>query len=359
MRVCIIGCGLSALTLAKALVNQNIFVDIISLNKNYNINKSRTIGISKSNYEYFNKNIININKVVWKINKIEIFTDNSKNEKILNFENNKDQLFSIVKNFDIYNILNKSLSTNKFCQKIKFKKNLKFNKYNLIINTDHRSYFTKKFFNKKISKSYDSSACTTIINHEKIKNNIAVQIFTKRGPLAFLPISNNKTSIVYSIKNLDDQDKENFEKIIHHYNFKYKIKAINKIEYFDLKSFNLRTYYHHNILAFGDLLHKIHPLAGQGFNMTIRDINTLINLIKSKIDLGLPLDSSINYQFEKKLKHKNILFSDGIDFIYEFFNFERKLNNNVLSKSVKLLGKNPSLKKMFTEIADRGVLKAY
>ena len=37
-----------------------------------------------------------------------------------------------------------------------------------------------------------------------------------------------------------------------------------------------------NILAFGDLLHKIHPLAGQGFNMTIRDMTNLIKIIKIK-----------------------------------------------------------------------------
>ena len=49
MRVCILGSGLTALTLAKALVNQNIFVDLISSNKNHKINHSRTIGISKSN----------------------------------------------------------------------------------------------------------------------------------------------------------------------------------------------------------------------------------------------------------------------------------------------------------------------
>ena len=47
MRVCILGSGLTALTLAKALVNQNIFVDLISSNKNHKINHSRTIGISK------------------------------------------------------------------------------------------------------------------------------------------------------------------------------------------------------------------------------------------------------------------------------------------------------------------------
>ena len=54
MRVCILGSGLTALTLAKALVNQNIFVDLISSNKNHKINHSRTIGISKSNLDYFN-----------------------------------------------------------------------------------------------------------------------------------------------------------------------------------------------------------------------------------------------------------------------------------------------------------------
>ena len=52
-------------------------------------------------------------------------------------------------------------------------------------------------------KKYNSFAYTTIIEHKKsLNNNTAVQIFTKRGPLAFLPISNNKTSVVYSIKGL-------------------------------------------------------------------------------------------------------------------------------------------------------------
>ena len=117
----------------------------------------------------------------------------------------------------------------------------------------------------------------------------------------------------------------------------------------------MRSYYHENILAFGDLLHKIHPLAGQGFNMTIRDINILINIIKEKLDLGLPLDSSINDQFEKKLRHKNYIFLNSIDFIHEFFNFERKLDNTILSKFVKFLGKNNFLNKKFTQIADKGI----
>ena len=87
MKVCILGSGLSALTLAKALVNQNIFVFLVSSNENLKINRSRTIGISKSNFDYFNRDIVNIDKIIWKLKKIEIYNDKNKTEKILNFEN--------------------------------------------------------------------------------------------------------------------------------------------------------------------------------------------------------------------------------------------------------------------------------
>ena len=356
MKVCILGSGLTALTLAKALVNQNIFVDMVSDVLNYKINQSRTIGISKSNFEYLNNNVTNIKKIAWKLKKIEIYSDNLKKEKILNFENNSDHLFSIVKNYQLYEILNKNLSINKFYKKIKMKKNIaNLKKYNLIINTNYLNYFTKKFFNKKIIKTYNSLAYTTVINHENISNDVAFQIFTKTGPLAFLPISKNKTSIVYSIHNSKNNIKENINQLIKKYNFKYKIKKINKIENFDLISCTLRNYYYKNILAFGDLLHRIHPLAGQGFNMTIRDTNMLVNIIKKKIDLGLPIDSSVNIEFEKELRHKNYIFSNGIDLIHEFFNLERRFDNKILSRTVKLFGKNPYINKLFVQIADKGI----
>ena len=152
------------------------------------------------------------------------------------------------------------------------------------------------------------------------------------------------------------QKEENIKKLIIDKNFRYKIIAMNEINNFKLKSLNLRSYYHNNILAFGDLLHKVHPLAGQGFNMIIRDIKILLEIIKKKLDIGLSLDSSVNYEFQKKLRHKNFIFSNGVDLIHEFFNFERKMKNNFLIKSVKLIGNYPSINKMFTKIADRGVL---
>ena len=354
MRVCILGAGLTSLTLAKALVNQNIYVDLYEPKKINLPDKSRTIGISKSNIEFFNDSIINVDKIAWKLKKIEIFSDNLKKEKLINFENNDNELFSILRNQNLFESLKKSLSKDKYFKRFNFLKNLNYsNNYSLVINTDLNGPIVKKYFSRKILKKYNSFAYTTIIQHEKIDNDTAVQIFTKLGPLAFLPISEKATSVVYSFYN---KKKENISDLIKKYNHKYKILKIEKINYFELKSLSLRSYYYNNILAFGDLLHKIHPLAGQGFNMTIRDIKILLEIISSKHNLGLDLDSSVNYEFEKKLKHKNFIFSNGIDLVHEFFNLERKTNSSFLSKSVQLLNKNPKVNKLFTKIADRGTL---
>ena len=357
MRVGIKGYGLSSLTLAKALINENIYVDVFVHKKKNVLNTSRTIGISKSNVEFFNNNILKIDKIIWKLKNIEIFSENLKNEKLLHFRTKNDQLFSILRNYQLYEILEKKLSKNKYFKKknLKIHFNLKKN-YDILINTDYNNLFTKKYFNKKIIKQYNSFAYTTVIEHKKILNNTAIQIFTKHGPLAFLPISENETSIVYSLLDRHKLEKPNIEKLINSYNSKYKILNFQKIHVFELKSLNLRSYYQDNILAFGDLLHRIHPLAGQGFNMTIRDIRVLLDIIKRKNSLGLPMDSSINKEFEESLRHKNLIFSNGIDLIYEFFNVERKFKNSFLSKSLESIGKISYLNKMFKKIADKGII---
>ena len=356
MNVCIIGNGLSSLTLAKALVNQNIHVTLISQNTPKKIDQSRTLGISKNNVEYFKKDIINIDELLWKIKKIEIYTDNLKNEKILNFENNNKEIFSILKNSDLYEFLDKQLKKNKLFKKKLFKKTnfSLIEKFDIIINCNYFQEFTQKYFSKKIIKKYKSSAYTTLIKHKKIYNKIATQIFTKIGPLAFLPISDTETSIVYSVNNSSIKE-NNILELIKKYNVKYQITKINKIYCSKLNSLNLRSYYFKNILAFGDLLHRIHPLAGQGFNMTIRDIKIFVNIIKNRLDLGLPLDHSVNEEFEKKVKHKNFIFSNGIDLIHDFFLMEEKTNNNILSKSVQFLGKNSSINKSLIRMADEGI----
>jgi|TARA_B110000027_G_scaffold128420_1_gene148789 2-octaprenyl-6-methoxyphenol hydroxylase len=363
MNICIIGSGLTSLSLAKNLINKNINVHLYYKNKFENSSSSRTIGISKNNLEFYKKEILDIpKKFIWEIKRIEIYSEKLEKKNLLRFGNDKDKLFYMIKNDNLNALLIKKIANNKFFKKSIIKKNyfyldlLKKNKYDLIINCDSNNFLSQKFFTKKIYKDYDNLAYTTILKHKNLKNNIATQIFTKNGPIAFLPISSSETSIVCSLdtKNRKYKDSEVLD-LISKNNQKYQIQKILKLSSFKLNSSNLRDYYHENILAFGDLLHRIHPLAGQGFNMTIRDIKIFSEIIQNKIDLGIQLDSSILDDFEKKTKNKNFLFSNSIDFIYEVFNFDKKIKNNSFNKILKIIGRNKNLTNYLIKFADRGL----
>ncbi len=357
MKICIIGNGLVGLSLAKALVNKNIAVDVFYTKKHIKYDQTRTLGISKSNLEYFNKNILNIKKILWEIKNIRVNSENFNNKEILNFSNNNSQLFSILQNHKLYDLLHHKLNKHRlfnFKKNLDLKKLLKLN-YKLIINCDFNHDLTKKFFSKKFEKKYNSFAYITTLDHKKIiQNNTAVQIFTNNGPLAFLPISNIKTSIVYSFRSKTSEDKFDFYKLIKKFNPKYQIIKMNGISKFELRSSNLRRYYKDNILAFGDLLHKIHPLAGQGFNMSVRDIKELISLIDDKVNLGLDIDNTVCIDFQNRTKDKNYLFSKGIDWIYEFFNLDSKIKNDVFSRYINFISKNKLINGFLKKIADTG-----
>ena len=291
---------------------------------------------------------------------IEIFND-TKN-KILNFGNLNTTLFYMFKYDDIFKTIKNKVIKNRAI-KITFKSKTFqlsdkiLNTYNLIIDTKINNNFSRKYFYKNIKKDYFSTAYVNIIKHDKIKNNIARQFFTNIGPLAFLPLSQNLTSIVYSItynknKKIDDQ---NIISKINNYNLLYKKTLFSKFDKSKLNLNLLKKYYFKNVLAFGDKLHTIHPLAGQGFNMSIRDIKILNNIINNKINLGLPLDTYVLDEFQKSAKYKNIIFATSIDFIYEFFSFEKKIPKIFTDKFFSFLDNNKKISKYFSDIANKGI----
>ena len=221
--------------------------------------------------------------------------------------------------------------------------------FNYLNNKKKRNQLLLKKNNSNYTIEGESFDATKLINKIMDSSDESVSLFSNLNSKINIKI---KKTFINSSKIQKD---ENIKKLIELYGLKYKIIRINKIEVFELQSLNLRKYYHKNILAFGDLLHKIHPLAGQGFNMTLRDIKIFLDIIKSRIDLGLQIDSSINQDFENKLKYKNLIFSSGVDIIHEFFNMERKVTNDILSKSIQFLGKNPLMNRIFSKIADKGI----
>jgi len=361
MRICLIGKNLTNIVLARILANKKLTVDIIyNLENKKNFN-SRTIGISKSNFDFLLNYEKKIKVFSWPVKKIRIFNEKQKSKELFEFFDENKENFFLVKYNKIYDHFERSLNNfnNVNLKKISKKINEKYlfedDKYNLIINSDANSYITKKYFNKKIEKNYYSSAYTCIINHQKVINDIAIQIFTKYGPIAFLPLSNNKTSIVFSFLNKYEKDNKEIINLINKFNIKYKITSFGELEKSNLKFSMLRNYCYKNILSFGDLIHRIHPLVGQGFNMTIRDIKILSFLIDERIKLGLELDSSILYDFQNKTKHFNYIFGSSVNLIHDFFKLDNKFNNSLSTSIFAILRKNKFLNKYANYFADNGI----
>ncbi len=353
MNICLLGNNLTNLVLANILLKKKINVDIISKAKlSLLTNTVRTIAISNENYKFLKENIEGISNLGWPTEKIKIYSDKNKSSELFEFKNNNQKNFYLIKYSALYNLMKK----NKFLKFIKLKNYnldvIRKRNYDLIINSEQNNPITKKYFQKKIEKNYKSLAHTAIIDHKKIENKIATQIFTKKGPIAFLPLSNNQTSIVFSNNSTKLMDKLSLLQIINKYNHQYKITKISEVESVGIKFLALRDYVFKNILSFGDLIHKVHPLAGQGFNMTVRDIKSLSNILDENIKLGINDGEIIAQKFQEKNKHLNFIYGLGIDTINTFFNLDSKLKNNLSEPIFKLLKGNKLLNKYATFLSN-------
>ena len=96
MNICLIGSGVTNLILAKILADKRINVSLLlDSKKTYKLN-SRTIGISKNNFDFINDKITNIKKICWPINFINIYNEINQQEELLNFGQFEKELFSLL-----------------------------------------------------------------------------------------------------------------------------------------------------------------------------------------------------------------------------------------------------------------------
>ena len=137
----------------------------------------------------------------------------------------------------------------------------------------------------------------------------------------------------------------------------FKLRKFSSIEIFNLNFQTSKNYYSSRILNFGDALHKIHPLAGQGFNMCIRDIIVLKKIINEKNKLGLDIgDGSALIEFSNKMKSKNFIYSSGIEIINGLFSIKKTPIITVRDIAVQNINKSKLLKKFFLNFADKGLI---
>ena len=385
-KICIVGGGLTGLVTAIVLSRLNIKIDFITGNYNNNtIIPNRTTAISQNNYDFLKKlKIFKFSKKeFWPCPRMKLYTkgDKEKFTEIFEIIKDKKQILYMINNSIIIKHMIRNIKKNKL---IKFKsqkkisgiftscllKSVKFenkdnSKYNLIIIcTGNHSDLPKIIFdNQFFGYSYKEVSITAVLRHSSHKNNIARQIFLDNEILALLPISNTKTSIVWTVKkNIMNKykNKKNFllQNKIKSYtkHFYKKVKFISNIEFKDLNLLIRKIYYRDRVLLFGDALHEVHPLAGQGFNMVLRDLAILEKTLKDKIGLGLDIGSSdILSEFSNETKSRNFVYAMGIDFLKNSFSFQNQSFKKFRNKVITSLNKSNFVKDVFFNLADKGL----
>ena len=323
----VVGAGLIGSLAALALHQNNFKVLVIDKQKDIIIDK-RTLAVNANSMDFLN------NLGIWAslkskpqpINKI-IIKDYINNSPII-FENTAETMGKVIFNSELLEIARKRL------------KNLKIIKTNVNINLDtllpnkitfinNSKYYFKKIVlsmgKKNISENghknvkFDQGHMSFVgfFNHKKKHKNYAYEIFNSDGPLAVLPApsnSENKSTFIYSTKNniTSSQIKLSIKK-----NFMQSHGQI----YFDKLIYKFPITPHltkenKNYIYIGDSLKSIHPVAGQGWNLGIKDIQKLIFLSKN-YSLEDNFLNSIYYSnriFESTLY---LSFTSLLNFLYE------------------------------------------
>ena len=359
-RICIVGDGLAGLMSALALNNLPSLEVHLIFQKNKFKKDRRTTAISASNYEFFQEVLSKLDKkLFWPSKKINLFYE-SNDQKInfLNFNEDKKNLMYIFENDKIKEILNKEIK----------KKKIKIIKKSINQLSDLDGYDLKvlclgrnsKIYqnvikSRSIKKDYKEIALTGYAKHN-LKEVITSQFFLKEGPLAILPFSRTDFSFVWSVKNRFI--KKNISSTI-----KSKISEILKVKDIDITNIqsypltlNLkRTYYKNDTLILGEGLHTIHPVAGQGFNLVMRDIKKLKEVLKYYTGLGMSIKSSPALDdFSNQRKSENIITGIGIDLTHNFFK-QNKLLDPLKNVILKIFTKNNTLKKISKFISNQGL----
>ena len=359
-RICIVGDGLSGLMTALALNKlEGLEVHLIS-KKNKLLKDRRTTAISASNYEFFNKVINKLDKkLFWPSKNINLYYETKdQNINFLNFNEDGKNLMYIFENDKIKETLIKEIKKNKIKTLQKNINELKdLDGYDLKILCLGRASKTYQSVVDKRSliKDYKEIAITGYVKHN-LKNLNTSQYFLKEGPLAILPFSKNNFSFVWSI------DKEFLKKDINSVvrSKICKVLKTNKIQFSNQQSYPLmlnlkRTYYKNDILILGEGLHTVHPVAGQGFNLVLRDINKLQKIFKYYTELGMSLKStSALEEFTSNRKSENIITGVGIDLTHNFFK-QNKLLDPFKVSILKNISKNNTLKKISKFISNQGL----
>jgi 2-octaprenyl-6-methoxyphenol hydroxylase len=356
--ITILGAGISGMITALALAARNIKSSIIekgNLSEEELSLDMRTTALSKSSQEILHS------YGIWQY--LEAFTtpildiyviDSHKSKSILHFPASlvkEEAMGFMIKNEDLRKGLYKAvketklidlktsmeyekIDSNEFSNIIYLKDGLKIESELIIVCDGKFSRAKKQLFLNQIDKDYNQKAIIFNIKHYKNHCNFAIEHFLPAGPIAILPLKGgHESSIVWSqtsdlaevLLKLPKPDfKEQVQLILGDSLGEFEI--ITPINTFPLTANLVDKYYNNNVIVLADAAHTIHPLAGQGLNLGIKDISALIPIIEQCRSTGLPFLSIYLEGYHKARKMDNL----QMFFITDFLNYIFSNNSTIL-----------------------------
>jgi len=147
------------------------------------------------------------------------------------------------------------------------------------------------------NKDYKQTAIISNVTPSKPHNNIAYERFTAQGPIAILPMTDNRCSLVLTVEKEHEEEilALNDKDFLHYLEQRFGFRCggfvkTSKRHAYPLTLMQINEHYKSRAVIIGNAAHTLHPIAGQGFNLGIRDVSVLADVIanacKKGVDIG-------------------------------------------------------------------------
>jgi 2-octaprenyl-6-methoxyphenol hydroxylase len=170
---------------------------------------------------------------------------------------------------------------------------------------------------------YGQSAVITNITPERPHQNRAYERFTDSGPLALLPMSDNRCSVVWTVRGERAEQvlamsDEVFLRALHA-RFGGRLGSFLRVgarRAYPLRLVRAREHVRPRLALIGNAAHTLHPVAGQGFNLGLRDVAVLAEVLSDAAANGRDIGGLEVLQgyarWRRQDQLKMIAFTDGL-----------------------------------------------
>ena len=202
---------------------------------------------------------------------------------------------------------------------------------------------------------YGQTALVAAIDHEKPHHGIAQQYFMATGPLAILPLPGNRSSVVWSETNDNARtiaalDDDAFLKVLRP-RFGDYLGAISlagaRFSY-PLSLSLAETYAAPRIALIGDAAHGVHPVAGQGLNLGLRDVAALAEVLVEAARRGEDIGSELvleRYQAWRRFDATSLAL--GMDSVNRLFGSDNPILSAARGIGMGVVTALPPLRRRF------------